>query len=169
MEVLGLNAELIDVAVYTQQALEATARIARVLGEPEAAARYERRASELKATDQRAAFWIEEEGPTATSTEPGAGDTARRKGRSSRYGLKERAALTPQDRELDRLLRAAQQRSPRCPTAAGAGSPIKNWVISTPMEVGIAPRDRAIRLLDQIRHENVGAYGPYLSAVESRP
>ena len=31
MEVSGLNAELIDVAVYTQQALEATARIARVL------------------------------------------------------------------------------------------------------------------------------------------
>ena len=28
MEVLGLNAELIDVAVYTQQALEATARVA---------------------------------------------------------------------------------------------------------------------------------------------
>ena len=44
MEVSGLNAELIDVAVYTQQALRATARIARVLDEPEAAARYEQQA-----------------------------------------------------------------------------------------------------------------------------
>ena len=35
MEVLGLNAEVIDVAVYTQQALEATARVAGVLNEPD--------------------------------------------------------------------------------------------------------------------------------------
>ena len=37
----------------------------------------------------------------------------------------------------------------------------KNWVITTPMETGIAPRARAIRLLDKIRHENVGEYGPF--------
>ena len=42
----------------------------------------------------------------------------------------------------------------------------KNWVIATPMEVGIAPRDRAIRALDRIRRENVGPHGPYLSAME---
>jgi hypothetical protein len=42
----------------------------------------------------------------------------------------------------------------------------KNWVIATPMEAGIAPRERAIRLLDKIRRENVGPHGPYLSAVE---
>ena len=42
----------------------------------------------------------------------------------------------------------------------------KNWVIATPMETGIAPRARAIPLLDKIRRENSGEYGPYLSAVE---
>jgi hypothetical protein len=42
----------------------------------------------------------------------------------------------------------------------------KNWVIVTPMEVGIAPRDRAVGLLEKIRRENVGEYGPFLSAVE---
>ena len=31
---------------------------------------------------------------------------------------------------------------------------------------GIAPRERAIPLLDKIRRENVGEYGPFLSAVE---
>jgi hypothetical protein len=35
------------------------------------------------------------------------------------------------------------------------------------MEMAIAPRERAIRLLDRIRKENVGPYGPYLSAVEA--
>jgi hypothetical protein len=42
----------------------------------------------------------------------------------------------------------------------------KNWVINTPMETGIAPKDKAIELLDKIRKENTGEYGPYLSAVE---
>jgi hypothetical protein len=36
------------------------------------------------------------------------------------------------------------------------------------MEMGIAPRDRALRLLDRIRKENVGEYGPFLSAVEEQ-
>ena len=44
----------------------------------------------------------------------------------------------------------------------------KNWVIATPMETGIAPPDRAIPLLDKIRRENSGEYGPFLSAVERR-
>ena len=35
MEVSGLNAELIDVAVYTEEALKATARVARLMGEPD--------------------------------------------------------------------------------------------------------------------------------------
>ncbi len=44
----------------------------------------------------------------------------------------------------------------------------KNWVISTPIESGIAPSGRAIRLLNKVRREHTGAYGPYLSAVERR-
>ena len=36
------------------------------------------------------------------------------------------------------------------------------------METGIAPRARAISLLDKIRRENTGEYGPYLSAVDRR-
>jgi len=34
------------------------------------------------------------------------------------------------------------------------------------METGIAPQARAIRALDKIRTDDVGAYGPFLSAVE---
>src|SRR5207244_2204723 len=48
MEVYGLNAELIDVAVYTQQALKTTAQIAGILDEPDAAERYQQRASQLE-------------------------------------------------------------------------------------------------------------------------
>src|SRR5260370_18444375 len=58
MEVYGLNADLIDVAVYTQQALEAAARVAEVLNDAEAKDRYRKLASDLKERiDQR--FCIE--------------------------------------------------------------------------------------------------------------
>ena len=50
---------MIDVAVYTQQALEATARIAGMLGEPDCGGRYEQLASQLK-TRINQKFWLEE-------------------------------------------------------------------------------------------------------------
>ena len=61
MEVYGLNAELIDVAVYTQQAIEATARIAGILNEPQVQNEYQRLAAELAAKINKD-FWDEEEG-----------------------------------------------------------------------------------------------------------
>jgi glycogen debranching enzyme len=60
MEVLGLNAELIDVSVYTQQALAATARVAALLGHAAAAERYRNQAADLEARiNQR--FWSAED------------------------------------------------------------------------------------------------------------
>ena len=53
MEVYGLNAELIDVAVYTQQALDATARIAGVLNDADTADRYRQLASDAENKNQR--------------------------------------------------------------------------------------------------------------------
>ena len=81
MEVLGLNAELIDVSVYTQQALQATAKIAGVLGESRAAERYGRLASQLQARINQQ-FWVEEEGSYGDFY----GTRARPKGPSSRSG-----------------------------------------------------------------------------------
>jgi hypothetical protein len=54
------------------------------------------------------------------------------------------------------------------PDGARGWTTNKNWVITTPMETGIAPQPRAIRALDKIRSDDVGAYGPFLSAVERR-
>src|SRR5215472_538205 len=61
MEVYGLNAELIDVAVYTQQAFEAAARVAGALGDGAAQARYAKLAAELKERINQK-FWIEADG-----------------------------------------------------------------------------------------------------------
>jgi glycogen debranching enzyme len=165
MEVSGLNAELIDVAVYTQQALEATARIARVLGQPRVAAPYERQAAALKTRinqrlwDQDAASYGDFYGTRTQAMS--AADGAIRQIR-----LRGDSALTPHDRELIDYYEALKQRFSTLPDSSRGWLTNKNWVIATPMEVGIAPRARAIALLDKIRRENVGEYGPFLSAVD---
>lgn len=61
MEVHGLNAELIDVAVYTQQALEAASQMAKLFHEDSVSDAYARQATLLKDKINRD-FWDEAEG-----------------------------------------------------------------------------------------------------------
>jgi hypothetical protein len=165
MEVYGLNAELIDVAVYTQQALEATAHIAGILNEPAAAERYRRLASRLK-TRINERFWVEAEGSYADFYGTRAQAMSAAEGAIRQIGLKGKDKLTPRDEELMEFYRKLEHGFSAMPDATRGWITNRNWVITTPMEMGIAPRPRAIRLLDKIRKEDVGEYGPYLSAVE---
>ena len=167
MEVLGLNAEVIDVAVYTQQALEATGRVAGALNQPRASARYLKLAAELKAKiNQR--FWIEEEGSYADfyGTRWQAMTTA--EGASTQIGLKGEDQLTERDRELMQGYERLKQKFSTMTDSSRGWTTNRNWVIATPMERNIAPRERALALLDKIRKENVGEYGPFLSATEKQ-
>jgi glycogen debranching enzyme len=167
MEVSGLNAELIDVAVYTEQALKATARIAGVLDEPEAAERYRQLASQL-AMRINERFWVEEEGSYADFYGTRAQAMSAAEGAIRQIGLKGANELTQRDRELMRYYEQLKQKFSAMPDSTRGWLTNKNWVITTPMETGIAPRARALRLLDKIRRENVGEYGPYLSAVDKQ-
>jgi glycogen debranching enzyme len=164
-EILGLNAEVIDVAVYTQQALVETARIAGILGEKEDADRYRRLASQLK---QRIndRFWLEEDSSYADfyGTRGEAISTA--EGAAKQVGLKGPDKLTARDRKLIEHYKRLGASFAEMPDTARAWITNKNWVVATPMEMGIAPRARALRVLDRIRKHDLGEYGPYLSAVE---
>jgi glycogen debranching enzyme len=167
MEVSGLNAELIDVAVYTEQALRATASIAGVLNEPEAAERYRQLASQLaRRINER--FWVEEEGSYADFYGTRAQAMSAAEGAIRQIGLKGANELTQRDRELMGYYDQLKRRFSAMPDSTRGWLTNKNWVITTPMETGIAPRARALRLLDKIRHENVGEYGPFLSAVDKQ-
>jgi glycogen debranching enzyme len=165
MEVLGLNAEVIDVAVYTQQALEAAARVAGVLNESAAAARYRQLASRLT-TKLNDSFWVEEDSSYADFYGTRAQAMSTAEGAARQIGLKGEDKLTPRDRELIAYYERLKQRFAAMPDSARGWITNENWVIATPMEMGIAPRARAIPLLDRIRRKNVGEYGPFLSAVE---
>ena len=76
------------------------------------------------------------------------------------------AKLTDRDRESIGYYERLKQKFSALPDSTRGWLTNKNWVITTPMEAGIAPQAKAIRLLDRIRRENVGDYGPFLSAVE---
>jgi len=165
MEVLGLNAELIDVAVYTQQALLATSRIAALLGEKEPAERYRELASRLERRINQH-FWVEEEGSYGDFYGTTSQAISAAEGAIKQIGLKGADELTGRDKESIEYYERLKSRFSAMPDSSRAWLTNKNWVITTPMEVGIAPRARAIRLLDQIREQNVGEYGPYLSATE---
>jgi glycogen debranching enzyme len=165
MEVTGLNAELIDVAVYTHEALLSTARIATVLGRPRDATRYRELATRLGRRIQDR-FWIEEE--TSYADFYGTRDQAVSvaEGAARQLGLKGADKLTAKDRELIAYYHRLKDEFAAMPDSSRGWLTNKNWVIATPMETGMAPRDRAIRALDKIRKENVGEHGPYLSATE---
>ena len=165
MEVYGLNAELIDVAVYTQQALQATARIAGILNEAGAAQRYQQLASELEVKINQE-FWLEEEGFYADFYGTKAQAISAAEGAIRQIELKGANNLTQRDKELIRYYERLKLKLSAVPAGSRGWITNKNWVITTPMETGIAPRARAIQALDKIRNENVGAYGPFLSAVE---
>jgi glycogen debranching enzyme len=165
MEVSGLNAELIDVAVYTQQALRATAQIAGILNEPHAAQRYHRLASQLE-TKINESFWADEEGSYADFYGSRSQAISAAEGAIRQIGLKGENELTRRDRDLIRYYEQLKQKFSAMPDGGRGWITNKNWVITTPMETGIAPRARAIQLLDKIRNDNVGEYGPFLSAVE---
>jgi hypothetical protein len=167
MEVYGLNAELIDVAVYTQQALEATAHIAAALNDLGTADRYQRLVAELK-TKINERFWIEEEGSYADFYGTRQQALSAADGAIKQIGLKETSKLTGREQEWIGYYENLKARFSAMPDASRGWLTNKNWVIATPMETGIAPPARAIRLLDKIRHENSGDYGPFLSAVERR-
>ena len=166
MEVLGLNTEVIDVAVYTQQALLATSKVADLLGEPAASRRYRQQADEL-AMKINERFWIEDQTSYGDFYGTRAEALAVVEGAIEQVNLKG-ADKTPKDEEAIAHYERLKQRWAGVPDTTRAWITNENWVISTPMEIGIAPRDRAIRLLDRIRKENVGEYGPFLSAVEEQ-
>jgi glycogen debranching enzyme len=167
MEVYGLNAELIDVAVYTQQALEATARIANSLNDAEAKDRYRKLAADLKERINRH-FWIEPDGSYADFYGSRSQALSAAEGAIKQIGLQGTDKPTPKEEDLIANYQRLKAEFAAQPEGDRGWITNKNWVISTPMETGIAPRARAIQLLDKVRRENSGEYGPYLSAVERR-
>ncbi len=163
-EISGLNAELIDVAVYTQQALLATADIATDLGHRSSAARYRQQAEELKRRINDR-LWLEDESSYADFYGTRAQAISATEGVIKQIRLRGEDKMSARDRELIPYYERLRGRFEAMPDTTKGWITNKNWVVATPMETGIAPRERAIQALDRIRQNDVGEYGPYLSGV----
>ncbi len=154
MEVRGLDAELIDVAVYSSLALRDMAEMAVFLGENDKAKGWLSRADSLCRKINRE-FWDEERGLYCDF-----------------FGKREDAVRVAREASLqypknaDYYLELAKAFESLPEGTEHGFITNANWVISTPMETGMAPSDRALRALDIIREKHCGAYGPYLSAID---
>lgn len=165
MEVRGLNAELIDVSVYTQQALEAMSQIALIMGDNSSASTYASQASILKEKINDL-FWDKDlkvycdfygTREQALQTTKGAIEQVRNAGNENDEIKKKHIAI------YEEMYKQFENQPAN--TMKGWLTN-KNWVISTPIETHIAPEERAIQQLNKVREEHCGEYGPYLSAVE---
>jgi glycogen debranching enzyme len=163
-EVLKLNAGVIDVAVYTQQALEAGARIADALHDEAASDHYRKQAAELKKRINQQ-FWVEKDGTYGDFYGSRSQAVSAAEGAIEQIELKGADRVTPRDKDLIAHYQQLKSQFAAMPAGDRAWMTNENWVIATPMETGIAPRGHAVSLLDKIRRENSGPYGPYLSAV----
>jgi len=164
-EILGLNAEVIDVAVYTQQALLATADIADLLGERTQAARDRKLAAQLeRKINER--FWVDQDSSYADFYGTRAQAISTAEGAVKQIELKGEDKLTARDRELIGYYQKLEATFAGMPDTSRGWITNQNWVVITPMEMAIAPRERALRVLDRFRKGSVGEYGPYLSAVD---
>ena len=169
MEVKGLNAELVDVAVYAQQALDAASKMAVIFKEPLAPKKYAQKAAILK-NKINTLFWDDAEGSycdfygtieQAIATTKGAIEQIEMGINAGKY--------SPEIAKKQEFYKELLKHLATFPEGTEKGwFTNKNWVISTPIESGIATSDKAIRLLDKVRKEHTGEYGPYLSAVERR-
>lgn len=154
MEVRGLTAELIDTSVYTQKALEVMSDISKLMGENGLSEQYALQAEELKRRINDL-FWDEEQGLYCDF-----------------YATREEALQVAQgaidhvgERNAAEVLNIRDYIEAQPEKISRGWLTNKNWVISTPMEMGIAPRERAVRQLDIVRNEHCGKYGPPLQAV----
>ena len=158
MEIHGLESEMIDVATYTQVAFADAAEMALEMGESDQAEIYQQTADILKEKINKE-FWVEEFNSYAdfigTTTE----------------------ALHLIDAAIVRAdtlnkpwaveeLRATKRKLSTYPGNKKQGFVIfHNWVVNTPMEMGIADEKKAIQALDKGR-KFVNPFGVFVTGID---
>lgn len=158
MEIHGLESEMIDVATYTQQAFADAAAMAGILGESDLKVDYQGKADSLKIKINEE-FWVDEFNSYADFIGT----------RSEALKLLEAAIVRADTLEkpwaVDELKATRSKiNSQRQPGKSGYVI-FHNWVVNTPMEMGIADEDKAIRALDKGK-KFVNPYGVFVTGID---
>lgn len=158
MEIHGLESEMIDVATYTQQAFADAASMAGILGDSELKAEYQGKADSLKVKINEE-FWVDEFNSYADFIGT----------KAEALKLLEAAIVRADTLEKPwavEELKATRAKinSQRMPGKSGYVI-FHNWVVNTPMEMGIADEDKAIRALDKGKRF-VNPYGVFVTGID---
>ncbi|MCU9613172.1 hypothetical protein OEV98_06355 [Caldibacillus lycopersici] len=161
IEILGLNAELIDTAVYTWKALTYAAEMGRMFTDVETANHYEELAKQL-AQKIQTEMWLEEEGLFGDIRISGndiyskLDDFITQASLGNDYETISYYQMVKEDLERTGLHQDKAEQT-WC---------FKNWVINTPVETGLASEEQAeIALRRMNSDEFIGDYGMYLSGI----
>lgn len=158
MEIHGLESEMIDVASYTYKAFMDAAEMADVLGKSDQAEDYRMKATRLAEIINKD-FWVEEFGSYADFI----GTTNEAKHLIE--GAMVRAdTLNKPWAVLE--LRNTEKRIGSYPSNKKQGFVLyHNWVVNTPMEVGVADREKAVAALNT-GSKYVNPFGVFVTGID---
>lgn len=158
MEIHGLDSEMIDVASYTQRALVDAAKIAEVLKDTATAENYKAKAAVLK-EQINTQFWSE----TFNSYADFIGTDAQA------LHLIEDAIVRADTLEkpwaVKELKETREYIKNNPSTAARPFVLYHNWVVNTPMEMGIAPPEKAKKAL-KTAEQFVNPFGVFVTGID---
>ena len=158
MEIHGLESEMIDVAVYTQKAFADAAQMAKIMGESEQVESYQHIADALRIKINEE-FWVEEFNSYADFI----GTTA------EALSLINAAIIRADTLNKPWAVQELEQTKKRVsnyPKNKKQGFVVfHNWVVNTPMEVGIADLDKAILALDKAS-KFVNPFGVFVTGID---
>ena len=158
MEIHGLDSEMIDVAAYTQRAFDDAAKMADILNQRDLAIKYRQLAENLKERIN-SEFWSEEFNSFADF-----------------IGTDEQALHLIADAivRADTLnkpwavaeLKETEAKIRRNPSPSARPFVLHhNWVVNTPMEMGIADTDKALKAL-QTAEQFVNPFGVFVTGID---
>lgn len=142
MEIHGLQSEMIDVAVYTQKAFADASEMANEMGETDLAQSYAHTAAQLKEKINKE-FWVEEFNGFADFIGTAA------EARHLIDAAIVRADTLKKPWAVEEL-KATRKKIASYPEQKKRGFVVfHNWVVNTPMEMGIADSEKAVKALDK--------------------
>lgn len=158
MEIHGLESEMIDVAVYSQKAFADAAQMALVMGEKEISESYQHTADQLKDKINKE-FWVDEFNSYADFI----GTTQEARKLIDAAIIRADTLHKPWAVEE---LKATKKKLSTYPANKKQGFVIfHNWVVNTPMEMGIAAPEKAIKALDK-GSKFVNPFGVFVTGID---
>ncbi|MEZ4887696.1 MAG: hypothetical protein R3E32_23380 [Chitinophagales bacterium] len=158
MEIHGLHSEMIDVAVYTQQGFVDLAKMATAMGETDFAAECREKADKLKEkinTD----FWVEDFNSYADFI------STPKEAMHLIDNAIVRADTLNKPWAVEELKATKEQIAAYPPNEKRGFVVHHNWVVNTPMEMGIADQDKAIRALET-GSRFVNPFGMFVTGID---